>query len=152
MILRIPKARTKEEARAIIKGAKAPTRPRSEHVELDGHMFDSKKEAARYLLLKDMERRGEIVNLIVHPSYPLRVKGMKVTTYEGDFSYERRLVQGDDVPLRAAGKWQLVVEDVKGYTGKKAGGGSKKTEAYRQFELKRNLVKALYGVIIEETY
>lgn len=60
-------------AQALEKGAK-PTRRGRHHsrpVDYDGHHFDSTPEYERYLILKDMQRRGEIHSLQVHPTFLL---------------------------------------------------------------------------------
>lgn len=97
-------------------------------VTVDGYRFASKKEAARYRVLKAMEAAGDIRRLELQPKYPLLVNGAKCGFYVGDFRYERR----------AAGGWEAVLEDVKGV----------RTPVYR---LKKKLVKALYGIDILET-
>jgi hypothetical protein len=93
-------------------------------VTVDGYRFASKKEAARYRVLKARAAAREIVALELQPRYPLIVNGEKVGTYVGDFRY----FEGD----------VLILEDVKGVL----------TPVYR---LKRRLVKALYGLDIRET-
>ena len=40
-------------------------------VEIDGHVFPSKREAEYYLTYKDMLARGEIVNLELQPRFTL---------------------------------------------------------------------------------
>lgn len=37
-------------------------------VEIDGYKFDSKKEGSRYLILRQMQKEGEIANLKVPSS------------------------------------------------------------------------------------
>lgn len=82
---------------------------RNKKVERDGYKFDSQAEYRRYLILRDMERRGEIEQLEVHPKFTLQKsfvdkwsgKRQRAVTYTGDFRY---LEQGD----------HHVVEDVKG--------------------------------------
>lgn len=59
-------------------------------VTLDGRTFHSKKESLRYLVLKDMERKGEITDLKCQPRYALIVNGRRVCSYIGDFSYLTR--------------------------------------------------------------
>lgn len=76
--------------------------------EIDGILFDSKKEARRYQYLKTLEIKGIITNLILQPKFLLQEKFIhKNKTYRkieyiADFSYVRVT---DDV---------LVIEDVKG--------------------------------------
>ncbi len=91
---------------------------------IDGHRFPSKKEGARYLVLRAMEKAGDIHRLELQPRYPLIVNGERIGTYVGDFRY----FEGNT----------LILEDVKGVL----------TPVYR---LKRKLVKALYGLEIRET-
>lgn len=73
---------------------------------LNGYLFDSKAEAARYSSLLILQRGGVIHDLRVHPSFTLlekfkhRGKTHRAVKYEADFSYVE-----DGV---------LVVEDVKG--------------------------------------
>ncbi len=87
-------------------------------VERDGVVFDSKREEARYLELKMLERAGKIHGLELQPKFECLVKGTHVCTYIADFGYI------DDEGYH-------VVEDAKGY----------KTAIYR---LKKKLVEALY--------
>ena len=98
---------------------------------MDGIVFPSKREAARYLELKLLERAGEITGLEVHPVYKLPIKSIgkphKVTfvgSYIADFAYKE---DGKEI-----------VEDCKGV----------KTTTYR---LKKRLVEALYGIEVRET-
>ena len=102
-------------------------------VTLDGHRFDSRREAKRYEELKAMEAAGKIAQLELQPRFELqpafRYRGEAVRKIEfvADFRY---------LDYERGG---LVVEDVKGM----------KTDVYR---LKRKLFLAKYGdgVIFEE--
>lgn len=88
---------------------------------IDGITFDSGAEANRYLVLRDMERRGEISHLEIHPHLDFVVNGCRVARgYRPDFRY-------------CAGKstHYNVVEDVKGPTE-------------RDWPLRRDLFLALY--------
>ncbi len=40
-------------------------------IEIDGHVFPSKRESQYYLLYRDMLKRGEIVNLKLQPKFTL---------------------------------------------------------------------------------
>tara|TARA_R100000278_G_scaffold97803_1_gene74828 strand:+ start:1823 stop:2182 length:360 start_codon:yes stop_codon:yes gene_type:complete len=104
---------------------------RNVRVEVDGYKFDSKAEAAHYLYtLKPLLESGEIINLKVHPRYPIEVNRTKICTYIADFQYTRVNVQPPE--------GEIVVEDVKGY----------RTEIYK---LKKKLVEATYiGMKISE--
>jgi hypothetical protein len=108
----------------------AASKPRKYHnvpTEVDGHRFDSKKEAERYAALVKAERAGEIRDLEIQPRFPLIVHQENCGAYVGDFSYVTR-----------AG--EAVVEDVKS-------AATRKLPTYR---LKRRLVWALYGLTIRE--
>lgn len=94
-------------------------------VEVDGYRFASKKEAKRYLELKESQALGTISNLELQPRYPLVVNGEKVGTYVADFRYTSCV-------------GTVIVEDVKGM----------RTPVYR---LKKRLMKALYAIDVLET-
>jgi len=97
---------------------------RAVKTEVDGIVFDSKREAARYMELMLLQRAGEISHLELQPVYECVVNGKKICTYRADFRYFTKLGN--------------IVEDVKGV----------KTPIYR---LKKKLVEALYaGVTIQE--
>ena len=65
-------------------------------VKIDGHNFASKAEAARYLVLKELQSAGEIKNLWLQPKFTFPMG----FSYIPDFEYE------------CGGR--LVIEDVKG--------------------------------------
>ena len=65
-------------------------------VEVDGILFDSKKEANRYFQLKQRKATGEIFNLYLQVEFQL-----SVCTYVADFTYQ------------LASTEKLCVEDVK---------------------------------------
>ena len=97
--------------------------------EIDGIVFDSKKEADRYQVLKQFEKQGKINGLklqqefILIPQVVLDGKKQKPVKYKADFCYS---VDGNDI-----------VEDVKGW----------KTPEYK---IKRKLMKFVHGVEIFE--
>lgn len=91
---------------------------------VDGVSFASKKEAARFGVLKIRERIGEISDLALQPRFKMIVNDVLVCTYVGDFAY------------REAG--EMVCEDVKGV----------ETDV---FKLKCKLLWALHGVEIKVT-
>lgn len=93
--------------------------------EVNGIVFASKKEAHRYLELLVLQGMGEIKDLELQPRYPIVVNGVTVCTYVADFRYKNR--SGD-----------TIVEDVKGV----------RTPVYN---LKKKLLKAIYGITITET-
>lgn len=119
----------------MIKGAYSlrgkPSKYKNDKVTFRGETFDSKKEFEYYLILKDREKRGEIIALqrqytiVIQPSFKMP-SGQKIRqiTYIADFVY-RDLKDGE-----------LHYIDVKGY----------KTEIYK---LKKKLL-AYKGIYIEE--
>lgn len=95
---------------------------------VDGIVFDSQREAARYHELKLLGLAGEIRNLEFQPRFPLHANGVQIGTYRADFAYEETTRYGG---------WFRVVEDVKGF----------KTPMYRW---KAKHLKAEYGIQIRE--
>lgn len=102
-----------------------PSKYRNKKTTVDGIVFDSRKEAARYGELKSLLEAGEISDLRIHPPYSLEVKGVKLGKYLADFAYLDAATQRE------------IVEDVKGV----------KTAVYR---LKKKLVWAIYRIKIVE--
>lgn len=94
-------------------------------VEEDGLKFRSKAEHRRYRELKLLLAAGEIADLEIQPRYPLVVNGVKVATYVADYRY------------RDVRTGEVRVEDVKG-------------KATLVYTMKKKLVKALYGIDVEE--
>ncbi len=111
--------------------APKPSKYKAVKVTVDGHTFDSKKEAARYAELKLLEKAGAIDALVLQPSYALEVNGETIGYYFGDFKY------GEPVPGKP-GVWHNVIEDVKGV----------RTPLYRW---KKKHFEAQYGIQIRET-
>lgn len=76
---------------------------------VDGHKFDSQKEARRYKELKLMERAGVIKDLELQPKFELiptirtETETLRKTVYKADFKYFDVKVDHE------------VVEDVKGF-------------------------------------
>lgn len=98
--------------------------------QVDGITFASKREAARYTELKQLERAGHIGNLVLQPSFEiipsliLDGKKQRAIRYIADFAYVDHF--GNEI-----------VEDVKGH----------KT---REYQLKRRLVKHVFGIEVKE--
>lgn len=86
--------------------------------------FDSTAEYERYLVLKLLERAGEITELTRQIPYSLDAGGIHISNYVADFVYKI--------------KGATIVEDVKGV----------RTPEYR---LKRRLMKEILGIEILET-
>lgn len=59
----------------------------SKRTTSDGIAFSSRKEAKRYQELKILQLAGIIRNLTLQPRFPLKVNGILVCTYVGDFAY-----------------------------------------------------------------
>jgi len=97
---------------------------KAQPVVIDGVRFASKKEGARYLQLKLLEKSGHIKNLELQPRYDFIINGVNCGYYKADFRYFK--------------DQKRIVEDVKGV----------RTPVYA---LKCKLVKALYNVEILET-
>lgn len=106
-----------------------PAKYGNHRVQIDGHTFDSKREAKRYAQLRDLLRAGLIsdlelqVKFILAPAVRIKGRNRPPIRYIADFAYR----QGD----------RFVVEDAKGHA----------TDAYR---LKRHLMKSVLGIDIEE--
>lgn len=96
-----------------------------------GQTFDSQKEYERWLVLRNMEKRGEIrdlrrqVKFELVPAYP--AEGLRALTYIADFVYT------------LGGK--TVIEDVKGY---------RKGAVYELFVAKKKMLYWRYGIPIKE--
>lgn len=104
-------------------------------IDIDGHMFDSRKEATRYLVLKGEEKAGLIQNLQLQTKYELipaiyegtgknRKCLQRACVYKADFTYEKN--------------GRTVVEDTKGYRTK-------------EYLIKKKLLFWRYGIQIDET-
>ena len=109
------------------------TKYRAIKTEVDGIMFDSKKEANRYVELKEKLNAGIIQDRKLQPEFDCVINGKKFCTYKADFEY---LLVDETGPQGQIGYY--IVEDVKGF----------KTSTYR---LKKKLVEALHpGTVINE--
>jgi len=93
--------------------------------EVDGFVFDSRREANRYSELKLLEKAGEIKDLELQPVFQCLVNLKLVCKYVADFRYY-------DIKNS-----YLVTEDVKGFKTK-------------EYIIKRKLVEALFNITITE--
>lgn len=94
--------------------------------EIDGILFDSRREANRYQELKLWQMSGEIQDLVLQPSFDLIVQGGAVVgKYFADFKYRMGT--------------KVVIEDVKSPITK--------TPVYR---LKKRIVEAVHRIKITE--
>lgn len=98
----------------------------------DGVTFDSRKEADRYLVLKDMEEDGAIENLRRQVRYEL------VPAFDVDGRHYRPVYYVADFVYMDKETGREVVEDVKGMM----------TDVYK---LKSKLFARRYGMSIKET-
>lgn len=102
---------------------------KNKKVEYKGMLFDSKKELSQYLILEDMQNKGQIKNLkrqipfVLVPSFNLGKKRYREMKYIADFVYEENGKQ--------------IVEDVKGI----------RTDVYK---LKKKLMAYIYEIEIKE--
>lgn len=103
-----------------------PSKYRNVKTEVDGMLFDSKREAARYGELKLLEQAGEIRALATQPSYDLFVEGTRICRYKADFVY---------IDCKTS---KSVTEDCKGV----------RTPVYR---LKKKMMLVILGIDILET-
>lgn len=98
--------------------------------KIDNILFDSKKEANEYLLLKVLQENRKISNLklqpkfTLQPSYKINNKTIRAITYTADFSF-----------YDEKGKFHVV--DVKGF----------KTDVYK---LKKKLFEYKFKMELEE--
>ena len=108
---------------------KCNSKYKNKKVEYKGIKFDSKKEYLRYLVLEDMQRKGEIeglqlqVHFVLIPPFQLNNIKYKGIKYIADFVYKK--------------DGKLVVEDVKGM----------KTDVYK---IKKKLMAYMHKVEIKE--
>lgn len=95
------------------------TKYNNKKTEVDGIIFDSKKEAHRYLQLKHLQDTGVISHLKLQPRFDFKLNGKLMFYYKADFEYCT-----DDA--------QRVIEDVKGV----------RTTV---FNLKKKIIEQVYG-------
>lgn len=87
--------------------------------------FASESEAKRYAQLLLQQRQGMISGLTLQPTFPVKINGILVFTYRGDFQYQRN--------------GESITEDVK-------------PKGFRDpvYLLKKKAVEASFGVEIKE--
>ncbi len=135
---------SEQEYQSLIKGRPIkdakPTKYRNKKVEVDGILFDSKKEAHRYHELKLMAKVGEIIDLQLQPKFPFDLNGVHICSYVGDFQY---LVPDKTTSfngIKGLSPLILHVEDVKSAV-------TRKLPAYR---IKVKMMRAFHGIEVEE--
>lgn len=97
------------------------------------HSHPSAGERTRCFTLHQLQERGEIRNLQIHPSYPLVVNGQRVGRYTADWQY---------LALQPDGTWGVVVEDFK----------SPATQRETAYRLRKRIFQAQYKLAVKETY
>ena len=119
------------------KAATKPKRPKygNKRVECGGVWFDSKREAGRYLELKALELRGEIVALALQPTFVLapsvhiagEARKRPAVRYSADFAYVEARTE------------RTIVEDVK----------STPTAKSKEFRRIQHLMKSVHGIDVK---
>lgn len=99
---------------------------------IDGHTFDSKREAARYGVLKLLERTGTITDLELQPRFELIPKQRR-----DDGRPERACEYVADFRYTDARTGQTVIEDAKGMRT-------------RDYIIKRKLLLQVHGISVRE--
>lgn len=97
---------------------------RAIRTEVDGIVFHSKKEAARYQDLKLLERAGAIKDLRLQVPYLFELNDVRICRYFADFVYKEN--------------GREVVEDAKG-------------KATKEYAIKKKLMRAFFAIEILET-
>lgn len=101
-------------------------------VTLDGHTFDSKREASRYGELKLLEQAGQITGLELQPRFELIPKQRR-----DDGRPERACEYVADFRYTDTRTGQTVIEDAKGMRT-------------RDYILKRKLMLQVHGISVKE--
>lgn len=99
---------------------------------IDGHTFDSKREAARYGVLKLLERTGTITDLELQPRFELTPKQRR-----DDGRPERACEYVADFRYTDTRTGQIVIEDAKGMRT-------------RDYIVKRKLMLHVHGISVRE--
>ena len=143
-------AKEKEKDTPIANAAQSANKYGNQKVEIDGMIFDSKREARRYLELAALEKAGEIQDLQRQVEFELipnqyetferyGKKGRRLK--DGQRLLEKKCVYVADFTYWSGG--QRVVEDVKGYRNPNSAG-------YAKFAIKRKLMLYVHGIRIRE--
>ncbi|MGG5143906.1 DUF1064 domain-containing protein [Alcaligenes ammonioxydans] len=101
-------------------------------VTLDGHQFDSVREATRYSQLQLLERAGQIADLELQPRFELIPKQRR-----DDGKPERACEYVADFRYTDTATGQLVIEDAKGVRT-------------RDYIMKRKLMLQVHGISVRE--
>ncbi len=101
-------------------------------VTLDGHQFDSVREATRYSQLQLLERAGQITGLELQPRFELIPKQRRA-----DGKAERACEYVADFRYTDTDTGQTVIEDAKGMRT-------------RDYIMKRKLMLQVHGITVRE--
>ena len=116
-------------------------------VEIDGIVFDSKKEAKRYQELLLLEKAGAIQNLQMQVKYVLIPTQREPDTVGARGGIRKGKVIEQECAYIADFVYQengkTVVEDIKGYRSPSSAG-------YAKFVIKRKLMLYIHGIRIRE--
>lgn len=104
----------------------SPSKYRSIKTTVDNIVFASQEEAIRYSALKMQQHIGEISNLNLQVRFYFVINEILICAYDADFTYYQR------------NQIILTVEDSKGFRT-------------RPYQIKKKLMRAIYGIIIKET-
>lgn len=106
---------------------------RNQKTEVDGFLFDSKKEATRWTELKLMERAGLITDLV--RQFPIKL--IPAQKDENGKVIERAVGYVADFAYRDNATGKMIYEDVKGFRTK-------------EYLLKRKMCLYMHGIRIKE--
>lgn len=130
-------------------GKKRRNKYNAKKIEADGQMFDSKKEKARYELLKYAEKIGSIRDLERQVRYELEPpvveeyeEQLKTKVVKKTRTIQRGIYYTCDFQYKLDG--QLVVEDVKSSPAQ-----AKLDKAY---QIRKKLLFARHGIRIKEVF
>jgi hypothetical protein len=120
------------------RAAEKPSKYRNQPIIVDGKRFASKREGARYRLLKEREAKGEISNLELQPSFKLKSGDRPILLKSKGYPNGRQATYFADFAYWCPVQEKRIIEDAKGM----------KTDVYK---LKKAIVEAQFpGVKIVE--
>lgn len=116
-------------------------------VTFDGYTFDSKREGNVYLRLKDLQSRGYISDLQIHPKWELQpkltetyVKHLKTKDKECERTVLLPITYEADFAFYYNGKY--VVVDVK----------ISKSLLPKEYQIKKKMMRYVHGITLTEVY
>ena len=116
-------------------------------VSIDGISFDSKREGNVYLRLKDLQSRGRISDLQIHPKWELQpkltetyVKHLKTKDKECERTVLLPITYEADFAFYHNGKY--IVLDVK----------ISKSLLPKEYQIKKKMMRYVHGITLTEVY